>query len=53
VRALAGRLKELGRKVSYEEIPGGDHDSPIMDIDWGEALGWVALAGGKNATENR
>jgi pimeloyl-ACP methyl ester carboxylesterase len=43
-RQLAAKLKALGRQVRYDEVPGGDHDSPIHGIDWGQVLG--AVAGG-------
>lgn len=38
-RRLAEKLQVLGRKVEYEELPGGGHDSPIYGVDWGEVLG--------------
>jgi pimeloyl-ACP methyl ester carboxylesterase len=45
VQALAARLKELNHRVYYEEIPGGNHDSPIMDIDWQKVLDWLGGPG--------
>jgi pimeloyl-ACP methyl ester carboxylesterase len=41
-RALAEKLRALGRKVQYEEIPGGDHDSPVRGVDWGPALDFIS-----------
>lgn len=32
-RALAARLKELGRPVSYLELPEGDHNAPAAEVD--------------------
>jgi dipeptidyl aminopeptidase/acylaminoacyl peptidase len=40
-RALAQRLQELERTVKYVEIEGGDHDSPVTQVNWGEALDFV------------
>ena len=37
-RQLAAKLKAMGRPVRYDEVPGGDHDSPIHGIDWGQVL---------------
>jgi pimeloyl-ACP methyl ester carboxylesterase len=37
-RQLAKKLRGLGRKVIYEELPGGDHDGPIYGIEWGEVF---------------
>lgn len=42
VRALAAELQRLGRKVKYVEIPGGGHDAPVLGIDWGPVLDFVA-----------
>jgi pimeloyl-ACP methyl ester carboxylesterase len=41
-RQLAARLREPGRAVQYEEIPGGDHDSPVRGVDWGKVLGFIS-----------
>lgn len=41
-RQLAEKLQGLGRKVWYEEIPGGDHDSPIMPVDWRKVLDFIS-----------
>jgi len=41
-RQLAEKLRGLGRKVQYREIPGGDHDSPVSDIDWGPILDFIS-----------
>jgi pimeloyl-ACP methyl ester carboxylesterase len=41
-RALAGQLRDLGRAVKYLEIPNGDHDSPVTQVNWTEALDFVA-----------
>jgi len=40
-RALAERLQELGRRIRYVEIEGGDHDSPVTQVDWAAALDFV------------
>lgn len=44
-RQLAARLKELGRKVQYEEIEGGGHDSPVDAVDWRKVLDFVSGQG--------
>ncbi len=44
-RQLAAKLQALGRKVQYEEIPGGDHDSPVRGVDWARILDFVATSG--------
>jgi len=41
-RALAKRLQEQGRPVKYVEIEGGDHDSPVVQVNWSQALDLVA-----------
>jgi pimeloyl-ACP methyl ester carboxylesterase len=41
-RALAARLQELERPVRYVEIPEGDHDAPVVQVNWPEALDFVA-----------
>lgn len=41
-RQLAARLRELGRRVEYEEIEGGNHDSPVRQVGWGKALDFVS-----------
>jgi len=41
-RALAEKLRALGRKVQYEEIPGGGHDAPVLGVDWGQALDFIS-----------
>jgi len=41
-RALVARLRELDRPVLYSEVEGGDHDAPVMQVDWGEVLDFVA-----------
>jgi pimeloyl-ACP methyl ester carboxylesterase len=41
-RLLAARLGELGRPVRYLEIPDGDHDSPVLHVNWPEALDFVS-----------
>lgn len=45
-RRLVARLKELGRRVEYEEIPDGDHDAPVVRVDWPRVLGWISGKGG-------
>jgi dipeptidyl aminopeptidase/acylaminoacyl peptidase len=40
-RRLSQRLTALGRPVKYVEIDGGDHDSPVTQMDWPAALDWV------------
>ena len=42
VRALAARLRELGRRVQCVELPEGGHDSPVLEINWPAALDFVA-----------
>jgi len=42
VRALAARLRALGRHVQYVELPQGGHDSPVLEINWPAALDFVA-----------
>ena len=39
---LAEKLRALGRKVQYEEIPGGGHDSPVLGMDWAKVLDFVS-----------
>lgn len=41
-RQLVARLRELGREVQYEEIPGGGHDSPVDNVDWSKVLDYLA-----------
>lgn len=41
-RQLAARLQALGWKVEYEEIPGGEHDSPVRGVDWRQVLGFIS-----------
>lgn len=41
-RQLADKLRALGRKVQYDEIPGGGHDSPVTDIDWTRILDFIS-----------
>lgn len=41
-RQLAEKLRELGRKVVYEEVDGGDHDAPIFGLDWGKVFDAVS-----------
>jgi len=41
-RALAQRLKELGRPVEYIEIEGGDHNSPVNQEDWVDCLDFIS-----------
>jgi len=41
-RALAARLQQLGRPVSYVELPEGDHDAPVLQVDWNAALDFVS-----------
>ncbi|MBU0607936.1 MAG: alpha/beta hydrolase [Armatimonadetes bacterium] len=41
-RELAEKLKGLGRRVQYQEIPGGGHDSPVIGVDWAQALDFVS-----------
>lgn len=42
VRGLAARLKDLGRPVLYHELPDGAHDTPVLRINWAEALDFIA-----------
>ena len=42
VRALAAKLHDLGRPVSYVELPEGDHDAPAVQMDWAAALDFVS-----------
>lgn len=42
VRELARRLTEAGRPVHYTEIEGGGHDAPVVGLEWGEILEFVA-----------
>lgn len=44
-RALATRLQALGRPVQYVELPEGDHDAPVVQVDWVEALDFVESEG--------
>lgn len=44
MRALVERLKALGRPVEYIEQPEGQHDTPVLDIDWRAALEFIATA---------
>jgi S-formylglutathione hydrolase FrmB len=41
-RQLVERLRALGRKVQYDEIPGGDHDSPVIPVDWQKVLDFIS-----------
>ena len=45
-RDLVQRLRALGRRVRYVEIAGGDHDAPVVQINWSEALDFVSAAVG-------
>jgi len=42
VRALAARLRELGRPVRYVELPEGGHDAPLLQANWPDALDFVS-----------
>ena len=42
VRALVDKLHALGRKVMYVELAGGGHDAPILQVNWPEALDFIA-----------
>ena len=44
VRELAEKLRGMGRRVQYEEIAGGDHDSPVRGVDWAAVLDFVSAA---------
>jgi protein tyrosine phosphatase (PTP) superfamily phosphohydrolase (DUF442 family)/dienelactone hydrolase len=37
-RKLVDELKKMNRKVLYQEIPGGDHDAPLIKTDWPNVL---------------
>jgi pimeloyl-ACP methyl ester carboxylesterase len=41
-QALAARLKDLGRRVKYVELPNGGHDDPVLQVDWQAALDFVS-----------
>jgi len=41
-RALAARLRELGRPVRYVELPEGAHDAPVLEVNWPDALDFVS-----------
>lgn len=41
-RRLVARLQELGGKVKYVELPEGDHDAPVNQVDWADALDFVS-----------
>ena len=41
-RQLAERLRVLGRTVDYEEIPEGNHDSPVRHVDWAAGLDFIS-----------
>ena len=43
-RELVGRLRALGRAPEYDEISGGDHDSPVRHVDWAGVLGAISVA---------
>jgi pimeloyl-ACP methyl ester carboxylesterase len=45
-KGLAERLEQLGRRVTYVEIEGGDHDSPILAVNWPDALGSIETRDG-------
>ncbi|MGC8862138.1 MAG: alpha/beta hydrolase family protein [Armatimonadota bacterium] len=40
-RWLAAALRKQGTPVRYDEIPGGDHDSPTVDTPWREYLDFL------------
>ena len=41
-RSLVARLLELKRPVRYRELPGGDHNAPVNEVNWTEALDFVS-----------
>jgi len=41
-RRLAQRLEELGRPVCYVELPEGDHNAPVVQADWVQALDFIS-----------
>lgn len=43
-RAIVEALRAQGTRVLYEEIPGGDHDSPTYGTPWREYLDFVLRA---------
>ncbi|NPV47602.1 MAG: prolyl oligopeptidase family serine peptidase [Armatimonadetes bacterium] len=45
-RALVERLQALGRTVRYMETPDGGHDTPILEANWPEVLGFLAATAG-------
>lgn len=42
VRTLAARLQGLGRRVQYLELPEGDHDAPVVQVDWSAVLDFIS-----------
>ena len=40
-RAMVEALRRQGTLVRYDEIPGGDHDSPTVGTPWREYLDFV------------
>ncbi len=43
-RALVEKLRALGRRVEYVELPEGDHDSPVTQLDWTATLDFISQA---------
>lgn len=41
-RQLAERLRTLGRRVQYEEVEGGGHDSTVDSVDWAKVLDFLS-----------
>jgi dipeptidyl aminopeptidase/acylaminoacyl peptidase len=41
-RQLAEKLRALGRRVQYDEIPGGGHDAPVLGVDWAAVLDFIS-----------
>ena len=41
-RALVDRLQRLHRPVQYVELPEGDHDAPVVQVDWPAALDFIS-----------
>ena len=42
-RFIHESMTQRGRRVHYEQIPGGNHDDPCKQIRWEAALRFVVL----------
>lgn len=38
---LVAELRRLHHRLYYHEIPGGEHDAPILTVDWAQALDFL------------